>query len=192
MNHPHAAVRTASTTFRIVSSPSGFMGMTLPLESSNPEMSMALPTAWALSLPLAAPLRLQHSYPGPVRTARRSMYIRPAINGATKLLSQVVSRSANWQETTGSSGRWTSVTVRARAVTDLRRTGSAGGLGGDRHRRDIEPYVGGAKTCQAGLVILRGIVCLAGLFLIPVLRGRCRRRRRSSAMRNSTRPRNRH
>ena len=24
---------------------------------------------------------------------------------------------------------------------------SAGGLGGDRHRRDIEPYVGGTKTC---------------------------------------------
>src|SRR5712671_6004771 len=101
------------------------MGMNLPFESSNAEMSMALPTAWALSLPIAAPLRLRHSYPGPVRTARRSVDIWPAINGATRWLIQAVSRSANWQETTGSSGRWTSVTTRARVVTDLRRTGTS-------------------------------------------------------------------
>src|SRR5712671_6013948 len=171
------------------------MGMNLPFESSNAEMSMALPTAWALSLPIAAPLRLRHSYPGPVRTARRSVDIWPAINGATRWLIQAVSRSANWQETTGSSGRWTSITARARAVTDLRRTGAsiaqealaATGVVGISN-----PYLGGTKTCQAGFVLSRGIVCLAGLFLILVLRGRCQGHRRSIAGCNRTRPRNRH
>src|SRR5258706_15578422 len=68
---------------------------------------------------------------------------------------------------------------------------SAGGLGGDRHRGDIEPYAGGAKTGEARFVLPRGVVGLAWLFLIPVRRSCCWRRRRSSVERSGTRPRNR-
>jgi hypothetical protein len=86
---------------------------------------MAWPTAWALSLPTAAPLRLRHSYPGPVCTARRPDAVRPATTGATRLLSHAVNRSANWQETTGSAGRRISAPILPCVVNDLRRTGDS-------------------------------------------------------------------
>jgi hypothetical protein len=50
-DHPHAALQTVSTTLCFICSPSGFMGLNLPPESSNAEISMAGLTAWVLSLP---------------------------------------------------------------------------------------------------------------------------------------------
>src|SRR5258706_329904 len=41
---------------------------------------------------------------------------------------------------------------------------SASGLGGDRHRGDIEPYAGGAKTGEARFVLPHGAVGLAWVF----------------------------
>lgn len=55
-----------------------------------------------------------------------------------------------------------------------------------------QPFdVGGAKTRQAGSFIVCGIAFLAGLFLVPFLHRRCRRRRLSAKC-DRTRPRDRH
>jgi hypothetical protein len=143
---------------------------------------MACPIAWALSLPFTSRcgcgIRIRDPRGPPASrwtSGRRST--GPPSGRATPLAARQTGmrrwlfgqRDLGYRPRVGRE--------RLEANRDLDR---AGGPGCDRHDRNIEPDVRGAKTCQAGFVISRGIVCSAGLFLIPVRRCRYLRCRRSS------------
>lgn len=96
-----------------------------PSASSNWEMSIASPSAWAESLPFAERLRFRHSNPGPVRTPSNPLPSLPAITGATRSPSQCPRLSAKAHARTGLSFSTTFCFGCDGIGADSRRTGTS-------------------------------------------------------------------
>ena len=92
MNQPHAAVLVASagSGIRLAPAPES-QGRSVG--DSNPAMSIAIPSAWAESLPVAAQFRLRHSNPGPVRTAATMVPLHAGNQRHGQILPEPVARS---------------------------------------------------------------------------------------------------